>query len=1115
MFTLFVVQEKPEEQKIDDEAEVPRQSVGKLKSGASAIGFLSRSMTFSKQKRAEVSPPPSIEKAADSPVEHAPEVLPSIGFDVSAFSASTAASSLSGNRIGPKKGSSVFYLTEQITADGILNVWQEGVFEGTIEIEASSTGIQQAKILSGQVQTVIPFEDILWQETKTMVVGLLLNISGEKPLRVFFDGVEVEEPQLLLSHGLDLDAFFKTKDLEAFPSVSGSNCGAEIIINLGDRKFKCLENVINVGEYRPFNDVAFGNYPALEAAKSGHVPVVELLLALESDKENLLWARDNDDGSRLFHFLSAAGAVELVSDLIIFFIQNENAWGQSEIEATSSLLKSAGHYAAAQGHGQIIEILADNDLDLSKKDMDGRTAVHLAAEKGHVDAIVKINNKKKGLMEERDDKGATPTWISAHMGHAKALSKILEIITEGGYSAEAGLMACGGPNDVFETPMFAAAANGHKVTMKIVYDMGADPDQANANDETPAWIAASRGHLKAMTYLAFVGADLTRPNKKLVTPAAAAAKCGNVPILSFLFDTQRPLVKARTKATPISLDESVTDYLKCLAILSVEPKNAEALKKKSTLVKLVDGKALLVSAGTGEAMGSRALCGLGEALLAFGDDEGAEAAFKAASLLDRKDPAPHCLLGELLLDLRGAEDEAEAAFRESLAFEPKGHRALLGLGRTLKARGDLAKARGELDKLVRLDGFDARDPSNALAFYHLGSVLRSLASKSESEVEVPAATLLQQAKEKYEAAIKLEPGLAAAHYHLSALLRATKEAGADERYREAQALNRHGWEAAALAAAGSGQADALRFLAESGVRVDAPDSDPESGLTPALAAAKNGSVAALEVLRDARADIFFVKDRKGRTPFWFAAENDSVAALAFIRDSLLANGTKAEALRLLNEPDGGGRTPAYAAAFGGKVKALEFLLLMEADLVETEDQKIKAPDHKEPGIHGKADEAGKTATHGKVDEAAKTPMLDKADGTGKTPAMAAAEQDRLQVLKVLRDANGNLFKRDTLGRTAVFFAAQKGNDDILTVLRKAKAPPGTNKLEPDENGWTPIMAAVYEGNESTVYQLLVDWFDNRNAEKCLEELNKTSKTTKQVAEIEAGSTAFDIAKIKW
>ena len=46
---------------------------------------------------------------------------------------------------------------------------------------------------------------------------------------------------------------------------------------------------------------------------------------------------------------------------------------------------SALHYAANEGHGDILEALIDKNIDVEAVTILGRTALHLSAARGHID----------------------------------------------------------------------------------------------------------------------------------------------------------------------------------------------------------------------------------------------------------------------------------------------------------------------------------------------------------------------------------------------------------------------------------------------------------------------------------------------------------------------------------------------------------------------------------------------------------------------------------------------------------------------------------------------------------------------------------------------------------
>jgi tetratricopeptide (TPR) repeat protein len=94
--------------------------------------------------------------------------------------------------------------------------------------------------------------------------------------------------------------------------------------------------------------------------------------------------------------------------------------------------------------------------------------------------------------------------------------------------------------------------------------------------------------------------------------------------------------------------------------------------------------------------------------------------------------------------------DAQRAYREALALEPRHGDAHLNLGRILHEEGALADAEGHYRAAL-----DA-DPSSARAHYNLGVVLEDRGRPTP-------------ALEAYQTAVDLDPLLAAAHFNLSRL----------------------------------------------------------------------------------------------------------------------------------------------------------------------------------------------------------------------------------------------------------------------------------------------------------------------------------------------------------
>ena len=165
-------------------------------------------------------------------------------------------------------------------------------------------------------------------------------------------------------------------------------------------------------------------------------------------------------------------------------------------------------------------------------------------------------------------------------------------------------------------------------------------------------------------------------------------------------------------------------------------------------------------AASASAPAASAAVSRGERLLAEGDAEGAEAAFREAIAQDAADPRAHLDLG-LALELQERFEEAEAAYRAALEVDADFTEALNNLGVLLRDSGRVGEAITTFERAVEVrPGFASAHLNLGLALEDEGDVERAMAAYRrviEIAPREPTARvqlgLLQLSAEQTEAAL--------------------------------------------------------------------------------------------------------------------------------------------------------------------------------------------------------------------------------------------------------------------------------------------------------------------------------------------------------------------------
>jgi len=184
------------------------------------------------------------------------------------------------------------------------------------------------------------------------------------------------------------------------------------------------------------------------------------------------------------------------------------------------------------------------------------SSIYDAAERG--DEV-----RLRGLLRDYPDgkngastRGATPAFVAAQLGHAKALAALAEVGADLDKATE---------DDT--TPTFIAAQGGHTAALQVLVKAGADLDKARHDGTTPACMAAQDGHAGALSILAGAGADLNRATDDGFTPALIAAHEGHSEALRLLAEARADLNKATPSGATPAFMAAQEGHVKALQIL--------------------------------------------------------------------------------------------------------------------------------------------------------------------------------------------------------------------------------------------------------------------------------------------------------------------------------------------------------------------------------------------------------------------------------------------------------------------------------------------------------------------------------------------------------------------
>ncbi|OAQ60148.1 ankyrin repeat domain-containing protein [Pochonia chlamydosporia 170] len=283
------------------------------------------------------------------------------------------------------------------------------------------------------------------------------------------------------------------------------------------------------------------------AAINGHEAVVRVLLdngadttvednsrrtaldwAIRGDHEAVAQALLERDGGvtikggdakmvRLLFDVIERGKEELVQMLL------ENG---ADVTAKDNDGWTALHLAVALGHEGVVRVLLENGADVTAKHNDGWTALHLAAMVGH-DGVVRAFLENGADVTAKDDDGRTALRFAAATGHEGVVRELLENGADVTAKSNDGLTALQG-----------AARIGHKEVVQVLLENGADVAAKDNDEWTALHLAAMVGHEGVVQVLLKNGADVTAKDDDGRTALQSAAMFGHEGVLRMLLENR-------------------------------------------------------------------------------------------------------------------------------------------------------------------------------------------------------------------------------------------------------------------------------------------------------------------------------------------------------------------------------------------------------------------------------------------------------------------------------------------------------------------------------------------------------------------------------------------------
>ncbi|MCJ1426325.1 hypothetical protein MMC29_004228 [Sticta canariensis] len=184
---------------------------------------------------------------------------------------------------------------------------------------------------------------------------------------------------------------------------------------------------------------------------------------------------------------------------------------------------TALHWAAQSGKPEIVELILKHDPDLNAKTKEKRTALDLAAGRGHEKVVQLIlsriltrtdQNKPSTLTNTSVvQKETVQSWRKSLNTFGIARTLMLIGAAQGGNEALVNNLLDQGTNsnqanDDGSTALHLAASNNHTSIVRLLLEKGrADIDRRNANGETALALASTKGYKAVVEFLLSRGAN--------------------------------------------------------------------------------------------------------------------------------------------------------------------------------------------------------------------------------------------------------------------------------------------------------------------------------------------------------------------------------------------------------------------------------------------------------------------------------------------------------------------------------------------------------------------------------------------------------------------------------
>ena len=261
----------------------------------------------------------------------------------------------------------------------------------------------------------------------------------------------------------------------------------------------------------------------------------------------------------------------------------------------------------AHKNEEVIDLFLKAGMSSNARNDQGRTALMIAAEKGHVNILNKMARLDPASLNRIDKNGNTALMLAARLGQADSVAALIACNADVNYTVPSQDSAATALQAVLDVPEFKeehtavvrillqhgadvkgrnaagrsslsfAAGHGRADIAKVLIESGADVNDADQKGNFPLLLAACKGYPSFITLLADKGANMNLALPDGQTPLMCAVKEGQNDTIRVLLERGAP-INATTATGSTALTEATragnVDAVRMLLAQGADPSHA-------------------------------------------------------------------------------------------------------------------------------------------------------------------------------------------------------------------------------------------------------------------------------------------------------------------------------------------------------------------------------------------------------------------------------------------------------------------------------------------------------------------------------------------------------------